>query len=550
LSHLQKELIRSERVSEVAQLEHIQLLATGCLGLLFFACLGAFIYLRILIVKPVKTLEGRMEALATGHGDLSVDFPQTTQDELGSLVCHYNGFMNNLRDIIHEIRCMTAQVSMDSTQVAGGLRDASSATQSQGVLTEQIAVAANQSSGAMQAVAENARNLAHATEAQRSVIHSSYEELVGVTKDMQVATQSLNNFEQTVQSLSENGKGIESIVKLISDISDQTNLLALNAAIEAARAGEQGRGFAVVADEVRNLAERVKQATVDIRRNIGTILNLVDKTQKETKEINHNITKGNVTVLSSTQQFSTMVKDFNLMSKQIGEVSNQVEEAQQGNLDVADKATQIQSFSQKVRHQTLASEKSSVALSLATERIKELVSRFKIGKGAYEKVVDYAATAREQCRQVLEQAGASGLNVFDESYKAIANTTPQKYSTVYDKHVEKALQQIYDRVVQEVPGVVFTLCIDRKGYAPTHNGKYSKPFTGNPEKDLLDSRDKRMFNDPVGLRGAQNQNELLLQTYQRDTGEILNDLSLPIFLNGRHWGCIRLGFSPSLLIND
>ncbi len=88
------------------------------------------------------------------------------------------------------------------------------------------------------------------------------------------------------------------------------------------------------------------------------------------------------------------------------------------------------------------------------------------------------------------------------------------------------------------------------GYAPTHNSKFSQPLTGDHEVDLLASRDKRMFNDPAGGRAARNRETFLLQTYMRDTGEVLSDLSLPILVDGKHWGGLRVGFDPGVLLKN
>ncbi|OQY22170.1 MAG: hypothetical protein B6I37_07650, partial [Desulfobacteraceae bacterium 4572_35.2] len=130
----------------------------------------------------------------------------------------------------------------------------------------------------------------------------------------------------------------------------------------------------------------------------------------------------------------------------------------------------------------------------------------------------------------------------------IPATNPVKYSTAYDSVFEQQLQSIYDDVVGRTNGGLFCLCVDRNGYAPTHNSFYSQRLTGNPEQDLVNSRDKRMFDDPVGLTAARNQKSFVLQTYCRDTGQVVSDLSLPIMINDRHWGGFRVGLDPQGLL--
>ena len=189
-------------------------------------------------------------------------------------------------------------------------------------------------------------------------------------------------------------------------------------------------------------------------------------------------------------------------------------------------------------------------LNDTTQTMQETVSNFKIGSGNFEQTLELARRYRELLQQRITAFAQQGLNLFDTQYRPIPGTDPVKYSTAYDGAFEQHLQAVYDEVVQKANGGLFCLCVDRNGYAPTHNSFYSQPPTGNPEQDLVNSRDKRMFNDPVGLAAAQNQNNFLLQTYCRDTGQVVSDLSLPIMINGRHWGAMRIGLDPQGLLNN
>ena len=103
-------------------------------------------------------------------------------------------------------------------------------------------------------------------------------------------------------------------------------------------------------------------------------------------------------------------------------------------------------------------------------------------------------------------------------------------------------------MVADLKGTTYCLCVDVNGYAGTHNSRFSQPLSGDYGTDLINSRDKRIFDDPTGKRSARNTNPFLLQTYARDTGEVMSDLALPIFVKERHWGAVRLGFDPVILL--
>jgi len=148
--------------------------------------------------------------------------------------------------------------------------------------------------------------------------------------------------------------------------------------------------------------------------------------------------------------------------------------------------------------------------------------------------------------KVMDEAIDNGVfsvkDAFDANYVPIPGFDPEKYHTRYDAYLDKAILAMEDEFLQD-DSVVFAVAVDVNGYLPTHNTRYQQPITGDQQKDLVGNRTKRIFNDPVGIRAAQNLEPLLRQVYSRDTGETMWDISSPIMVKGKHWGGFRIGFS-------
>ncbi len=148
--------------------------------------------------------------------------------------------------------------------------------------------------------------------------------------------------------------------------------------------------------------------------------------------------------------------------------------------------------------------------------------------------------------KVIEEAIDNGVfsvkDAFDTAYEEIPGFDPPKYHTRYDFYLDKAILAMEDEFLKD-ESVVYAVAVDVNGYLPTHNTRYQKPITGDQKKDLVGNRTKRIFNDPVGIKAAQNQSEAYQQVYYRDTGEVMWDISSPIFVKGKHWGGFRIGFS-------
>ena len=157
--------------------------------------------------------------------------------------------------------------------------------------------------------------------------------------------------------------------------------------------------------------------------------------------------------------------------------------------------------------------------------------------------------ARESANEIgalfeksIANNGISQQQLFDFNYKPLGQTEPPKYTTGFDKFTDQHLPQIQEPLLTKFSEMIYAGAVDINGYFPTHNKCFSKPLTGNTEIDIVNNRTKRLFNDPTGIRCGKHTDKFLLQTYKRDTGEIMHDVSAPIFVNGKHWGGFRIGF--------
>ncbi|MGQ8366858.1 methyl-accepting chemotaxis protein [Glaciecola sp. 1036] len=354
---------------------------------------------------------------------------------------------------------------------------------------------------------------------------------------------------EQLEFLKQDAASIATIVETINQLSEQTNMLALNAAIEAARAGEQGRGFAVVADEVRNLAKRTREATDDID-------NVLSNISKNT-EASANAVQG---VRDADEQMRSLVETT---SQLLIDSSEQVTVAKDAMVSLNSSVDTSKAASSGISHivVNLASavkdraddltevSKQALEVSGYSENIFRDLDAFHI-QSRNMQVKDIAVNAANAVSQVLMQEIASGnlseSDLFDEQYKQIPNTNPPKYTTKFDSITDKVLPKIQEAILEQNSFIIYAGAVDRKGYFPTHNKKFSKPLTGDYEQDLLHSRTKRIFDDPTGKRCGNNQKSFLLQTYKRDTGEIMHDLSVPIYINKRHWGGFRIGYQANI----
>lgn len=163
-----------------------------------------------------------------------------------------------------------------------------------------------------------------------------------------------------------------------------------------------------------------------------------------------------------------------------------------------------------------------------------------------QEMLALASDFSRRCASTLEKWIAAKETteekLFSSIYYPTPRTDPPKFTTDWDRLSDRDVAAIQEAVLARSPVIVYAVLVDRYGYLPTHNARYSQPLTGNLANDLVNNRTKRIFNDRTGLAAARSTAPFLVQRYQRDTGEVMADLSVPVMVRGAHWGAVRIGY--------
>lgn len=521
------------------------------LALLSLACsVLALFFLRYLVVRPIRQMNQQLASMITDDADLSVQLEVTTHDEFLELADNYNHFIKRLRGTIGTIRRMGVNIAVSSAKVANRVANSNQQATDQQTLAAEVFGCSTEATRAIANISDHSIEIGQSTHQSLETARASFSSLEDLNTDISAMQGQISRHDQTIKAMGDCSRDISKIIRTIQDISFQTGLLALNAAVEAARAGEAGKGFSVVAGEVKSLAEQASRASSDIAEQLNGMLAMIESSIKEASEISQFAVQTSSIAAESCRSFKEMIGEFEQNGARLNNIKTAVDEVSAANSVMHDKVGDIHRISADVGTQLEDSHQVTTELQQVTEKMQQLVACFKTGEGPFEVMLSKAEVLRNLCQGKISEMKKRGVAVFDTNYRPIPGTDPAKYSTSYDRLFEQELRPEYDRTLQNIPGTIFTLCVDVNGYAPTHNSKYSQPLTGDHETDLAASRDKRLFNDPTGSRAARNRETFLLQTYMRDTGEVLSDLSLPILVDGKHWGGIRIGFDPGVLLKN
>lgn len=399
---------------------------------------------------------------------------------------------------------------------------------------------------AIMQVSTSATQVASLAESARQASHLSHSELADIITDMADVAERSDQALEMLTALNDKIERVRNVTSLIEGIAEQTHLLSLNASIEAARAGEHGKGFAVVAGEVRNLALKTSTATQS-----------VDELVKDMHQSGHSVVATMRSLMARIRERSqgmqqvgnglaTITQEFDEVQREITSVAEAMASTREHSQTVADSLRQLEDDVDEGNRNMHDLATQARALMDAAEGVDGELAQQRLA-GRHQQVFHAARCTADQIGKLFEKGIASGqlaqAALFQPEYRLIPGTQPPLYHTGFDDFTDQNLHTLQEPLLTQV-GLSYAIACDRHGYVPTHNTAVSREPTGDVDHDLKYCRSKRIFDDPTGSRCGAHEKPLLLQTYKRDTGEIMHDLSVPIYINGEHWGGFRVGYRP------